>query len=241
MSLESRILKKEEYVVVTGAGRGIGRAIAERFAKHGYRLALISSTKEVLEEVQKSCIHLGSPEVILFCADLSIDVEWPEDWKGLNVGMVVNNAGRFSMDSAKSVAQKDAFDAWKRNVLPAVQCNRFFLERLKHKKRGLLLHIGSVASEQGRAYAAAYSSAKHALLGYVRSLRLDLMEAGIAVSVINPGQTYTHSWAGSSVDPKEIMAAEDIAEVAFTISQLSPRSVVEDVTMNPIRGDREPY
>lgn len=241
MSLNIRILQDEEYVVVTGAGRGIGKAIAERFAQNGYRLALVSSTKEVLQEVQKSCEQLGSPDVEIFVTDLSQDVEWPEAWKRLDVGMVVNNAGRFSMESAKRIAQNDAFEAWKRNVLPAVQSNRFFLDHFKHKKRGLLLHIGSAASEQGRAYAAAYSSAKHALLGYVRSLRLDLMEEGIAVSVINPGQTYTHSWAGSSVDPNEIMAAEDIAELVFTISQLSPRSVVEEVTMNPIKGDREPY
>ena len=78
---------------------------------------------------------------------------------------------------------------------------------------------------------------KFALLGFSKNLRLELKDKGIKVTAVCPGAVFTNSWAGSGVDPKRIMEANDIAEMIYASTQLSPQAVVEDIVMRPLLGD----
>lgn len=241
--LNNPVLLEGEWVVISGAGKGIGRAIAEVFAaKRKNPLLLISRSKDSLNEVVETCRHLGALDVISCAVDLSEDsIEWPEEILKLNVGLIINNAGQFSMYKASELKAEQMLHDWKLNVLPAVHCNIAFLPQLIAKKHGAIFHIVSAAALEGRSYASSYSSAKHALSGYVKSLRLDLMEVGIAVSSIYPGQTYTASWKGSDVDPTELMDAQDLAKMILTMSSFSRRTVMEEVHLEPLKGERAPF
>jgi short-subunit dehydrogenase len=236
------LLQDAEWVVVTGAGKGIGKAIALAFAKlKHFKLLLISKTEESLVQTANECRELGALEVLSYSIDLSLpEVRFPEHLRELNVALVINNAGLFSMVSASDMSPENALTSWNTNVLAAIHCNEFFLPSLQKKGRGGLFHIISAAANAGRSYAATYASAKHALAGYVKSLREDLKSQHIAVSAINPGQTFTNSWAGSDVDPKDLIQPNDIALLVVTMAALSTQSVVEQLNIEPIKGDRAP-
>ena len=81
---------------------------------------------------------------------------------------------------------------------------------------------------------------KHALLGYTRSLRKELMETNIAVSAINLGQTYSTSWKDVDVDPKKLIDPEDVGKLIVSLSELSVQSVAEEIDLMPQGGEVNP-
>jgi short-subunit dehydrogenase len=105
------------------------------------------------------------------------------------------------------------------------------------KGRGHIFNICSIASLNAYENGGSYSISKFALLGFSKNLRLELKDKGIKVTAVCPGAVYTNSWAGSGVDPQRIMEANDIAEMIYAATQLSPQAVVEDIVMRPLLGD----
>ena len=105
------------------------------------------------------------------------------------------------------------------------------------KGKGHIFNICSIASLNAYENGGSYSISKFALLGFSKNLRLELKDKGIKVTAVCPGAVYTNSWAGSGVDPKRIMEANDIAEMIYAATQLSPQAVVEDIVMRPLLGD----
>jgi short-subunit dehydrogenase len=105
------------------------------------------------------------------------------------------------------------------------------------RKRGHIFNICSIASLNAYPNGGSYSISKFALLGFSKNLREELKPHGIKVTAVCPGATMTDSWAGSNIDPKRIMEAEDVAKIIFTASQLSPMADVEDIIMRPQLGD----
>jgi short-subunit dehydrogenase len=81
---------------------------------------------------------------------------------------------------------------------------------------------------------------KHALLGYTRSLRKELMKTNIAVTAINLGQTYSTSWHDVDIDPAKLIDPEDVGKLIIALSELSPRSIAEEITLMPQGGEVAP-
>ena len=81
---------------------------------------------------------------------------------------------------------------------------------------------------------------KHALLGYTRSLRQELLDTNIAVSAINLGQTFSTSWEGVEIDPQVLIDPEDVGKLILGLSHLSPRSVAEEIILMPQGGETSP-
>jgi short-subunit dehydrogenase len=102
---------------------------------------------------------------------------------------------------------------------------------------GHIFNICSIASLAAYENGGAYSISKFALLGFSKNLRLELKDSGIKVTAVCPGAVFTNSWAGSGVDPKRIMDANDIAKMIYAATQLSAQAVVEDIVMRPQLGD----
>ena len=86
----------------------------------------------------------------------------------------------------------------------------------------------------------AYSMSKHALLGYTRSLRKELMNTNVAVSAINLGQTFSTSWDDVDIDEQKLIDPEDVGKVILALSELSKRTVAEEITMMPQGGEVNP-
>ncbi len=227
-------------VIVTGASRGIGREIALAFAgKTNHPLILIARSETDLRETRDLCLDAGAGNVSFIPCDLTDSeavskIVIPEGFP--KVGMLINNAGSYLYKKLESTQPDEFREQVETNLFSAVNLTQRFLQELKQQERGLIINICSVGALEGLEESGAYASAKHALLGYTRSLRKELLQTKVAVSAINLGQTKSTSWEGSSIDPERLIDPRDVANLLVALSQLSPRTVAEEIILKPRHG-----
>ncbi|MGB3541311.1 SDR family NAD(P)-dependent oxidoreductase [Rubrivirga sp.] len=228
-------------VLITGASRGIGAAIAVAFADLGWRVALVARSEPDLEAVAARVLEDGG-DARPFACDVTVveDVESMAasvlEWGGVP-DVVVNNAGLFEPGGVLETSP----DAFRRqlevNVVSAFLVTRAFLGEMLERGSGRVLMMGSVASVRGYPSGAAYGAAKHALLGFARSLREETKGTGVSVTTLLPGATRTGSWDGTDLPDDRFIPPEDVAKVALEVATLSSRTVVEEVLIRPDAGD----
>jgi short-subunit dehydrogenase len=229
--------------IITGASRGLGKAIAERFAAGGYDLYLISRSADVLERaageladqypalrVRWKAFDLGDKQQVLQCG------RWVME-EGAAVDILVNNAGQFIPGSVSDEADGVLEKMMEVNLYSAYHLTRTLLPGMIIRKKGHIFNICSIASLKAYPNGGSYSISKFALAGFSKNLREELMPHGIKVTALYPGAAYTDSWAASGVDPLRIMEAGDIAEMVYAASRLSPQAVVEEIILRPQLGD----
>lgn len=226
-----------QTVVITGAGRGIGRVIATYFARTtGFNLVLLSRTKEHLEETARLCKSLGSPDVHIQAVDLTDPtqiehISIPEEFSRIRA--LINNAGQYKTDNPERVNMDDLHYQINHNAISAALVTKRFLPLLREQEQSLVANICSVGSYKGLSNSVGYAMGKHAVLGYTRSLREYLKGTNVAVTALSPGSTWSTSWEGSKANPDDTINAEDLAIILETLTRLSPRSVVEEITVAP--------
>ena len=229
-------------IIITGASKGIGYAIAEIFAAHGHDLYVTSKTADALE-LAVATLKKQYPNVKIesMPADLSQKAEVTNFalWclaKTIPT-ILINNAGYFVPGKLQDEAGGQLQDQLNTNLFSAYHLTRALLPSMIENKAGHIFNICSIASLAAYENGGAYSISKFALLGFSKNLRLELKDKAIKVTAVCPGAVFTNSWAGSGVDPKRIMEASDIAKMIYAASQLSPQAVVEDIVMRPQLGD----
>ncbi len=230
-------------VIITGASRGLGKAIAERFAKAGYDLYLSSRNDKALQEAVNS-LRSTYPKIKIEskAADLSIRseiqslAEWLQAFK-VEIDVLVNNAGNFIPGGVHNEPEGALEEMIGVNLYSAYHLTRHLLPTMMKRKSGHIFNLCSIASLKAYENGGAYSISKFALLGFTRNLREEMKSYNIKVTAIIPGAAYTDSWSGSNIDPQRIMEAGDIAEIVFTASQLSPQACLEEVILRPQLGD----
>ena len=229
--------------VITGASRGLGKAIAEKFASQGYQLLLSSRDKQKLEKSADD-IKKKWPGVKIksHAADVSQKQEaialgeWILQQK-IPIDILVNNAGSFIPGNVHDEPDNALEDMIAVNLYSAYHLTRSVLPAMMKRKSGHIFNICSIASLQAYENGGAYSISKFALLGFNRNLREEMKAFNIKVTAILPGAAYTDSWKGSGVKPNRIMQASDIAELVFSAAQLSPQACVEEIVVRPQLGD----
>lgn len=231
-------------VVITGASRGIGRQIALGFARDtAHALMLIARDSSALDKTRRDCMDAGCKYVETAVCDLTVPeqiqaLKLPEGLPG--VGIVVNNAGTFLLKPLAETTSGEFRHQWEINAMAPFLLTQKLLPDLLQQDRGLVVNIGSVGALSGQPQSGAYSSSKHALLGFSRSLRLELRDTSVAVTTINLGQTMSTSWEGVEVDPTELIDPPDVAGLIVSLARMSSRSVAEEITLRPQKGDRKP-
>lgn len=233
----------DSSVVITGASRGIGRRIALAFAAEtAHPLFLIARDATALETVRRECLEAGAPAVETAVCDLTSadEINRLSPSEVAEPGILVNNAGTFLLKPLQETDVTEFDREWAINTRAPFLLCRQFLPALKEIDRGLIVNITSVSALKGQARSGAYSSTKHALLGLTRSLRLELRRSQVAVTAINLGQTFSTSWEGVDVDPAELIDPDDVARLIVTLSRFSPRTVAEEITLQPQAGPRSP-
>jgi short-subunit dehydrogenase len=229
-------------IIITGASKGIGYAIAEIFAANGHNLYLNSKTASSLQAAAAN-LQQQYPSVVIdsFPADLSIksDVLNFSKWclEKTTPHILVNNAGYFVPGKLQDEADGQLEQQLNTNLFSAYHLTRALLPSMLATGSGHIFNICSIASLNAYEYGGSYSISKFALLGFSKNLRLELKNSGIKVTAVCPGAVFTNSWAGSGVDPKRIMEANDIAKMIYAATQLSPQALVEDIVMRPQLGD----
>lgn len=230
--------------VVTGATKGIGKAIAVAFAREGYNLFLCARTQKDLKDLQSELsadypsieIHIKTvdmslkQEVITF-AD-SIKATWNQ------VHILVNNAGVWLPDTLLKEKEEGILEKLiETNLYSAYYLTQNLLPSILAHKTGRIFNICSVASLQFYPDSASYSISKFALLGYTKALREELKPHNVKVTAVLPGATRTNAWKGVEVADNRLMEAKDVAKTIVAIVGLGDSAVVEEILMRPQLGD----
>jgi short-subunit dehydrogenase len=231
-------------VVITGASKGFGRAIAEIFAANGHNLFICSRNEIALYKAMEELLtRYPQVKIKAKARDISIKEEARDFGEWLlvnaynNIDVLVNNAGRFIPGSIHNEADGALEEMMQTNVYSAYHLTRVLLPAMMKRKSGHIFNICSIASLNAYPNGGAYSISKFALHGFSKNLREELKPHHIKVTAVFPGAAFTDSWSGSGIDPKRIMEANDIAAMIFAAAQLSPQACVEDIVLRPQLGD----
>ncbi len=178
-------------VIVTGAGRGIGRAIAERFASEGADVLCVGRTREPLEETAALC---GSAWVVTGDVSRSEDVDGVlaaalERWERIDV--LVNNAGIDDETPFLDMSEEDWRAVIATNLTGVFLMSQRVARAMRDSKGGVILHNISIDALGGDGPFASYNASKAALLGLNRTMALELAQYGIRVNGVSPGFTHT--------------------------------------------------
>lgn len=230
-------------IAISGASRGIGRAIALRFAREGWDLALCSKTPEHLDNLYRELKNLGNRATILTqVADFEHRQE-VLDFAGAvkqtfdRLDILVNNAGIFIPGSIASEPDGVLERMMNINLFSTYHLTRALLPWLQRSGQAHIFNMASTASLKAYPNGGAYSISKYALLGFSKNLREELKPRRIRVTSLCPGPTRTDSWAGFEAPEDRMMNPEDLAEVIWSSYHLSAQTVVEDILLRPMEGD----
>jgi short-subunit dehydrogenase len=234
--------KKDMNIVITGASKGIGKAIAEKFAIPGNSLFLCSRNLGLLEKTAEE-ISLKVPGVIIHVksADLSLKEEaisfadWVLDFG--TPGILVNNAGYYLPGNVMDEPEGNLEIQINTNLYSAYNVTRKLLPAMIVQGSGHIFNICSIASLHAYNGGGGYSISKYALHGFSQNLRNELKPHGIKVTGVYPGAVLTDSWGNFDNSKGRIMEAKDVGDMIYAAAQLSPQAVVEDILMRPLLGD----
>ena len=230
-------------VIITGASKGLGKAIAEKFAADQNHLVVCARNADqlamMMEEIKArftGCTIAGKAVDVADRKQLDGFAQWiiKEGWVP---GVLVNNAGQFYPGSVYNEEEGALEKTMAVNLYSAYHLTRALLPGMMQARKGHIFNMCSIASHHAYANGGSYSISKFALLGFSKNLREEMKPFGIKVTAISPGATLTPSWEGAGVDPKRIMEAADVADMIYAASQLSPMAVVEDIILRPQLGD----
>ncbi|MBA3640034.1 MAG: SDR family oxidoreductase [Acidobacteriota bacterium] len=213
------------HVFVTGAGGGVGRAIALRFARDGYSVTVAGRTRSTLEATAALITQSGRGAHPLVCdvtsrQQVDQSVLAAEQQLGA-IDVLVNNAG--ISDSAPFACMDD--ELWKRtiavNLDGTYHCMRAVTPGMFARRSGRIINIASSAGKVGYPYTAAYVASKHGVLGLTRSVAIEAASRGVTVNAICPG------WIASDMTARSV--ARIVARTGKTDSEA--RTILE--AMNP--------
>jgi len=229
-------------VVVTGASKGIGKAIAEIFAANGASLYLCSRGEVALYKTMED-LQTRFPQASVKArpADLSVKEEAIAfgNWclSQATPDILVNNAGLFEPGSVHSEPDGLLESQLNVNLLSSYPLTRSLLPAMTTRKQGHVFNMCSIASLHAYANGGAYSISKFALYGFSKNLREELKPHGIKVTSVHPGAVLTNSWGDFDNSSNRIMEAADIAKMVWAASSLSIQACVEDIVIRPQLGD----
>ncbi len=229
--------------VITGATKGIGRAIAEYLAKAGYDLAVNARNVDDLEEMKQTIME-AHPDITVHvkATDMSIKSQVLDFGQWVlstlpQIDVLVNNAGIFIPGELCHEEDGALESMINTNLYSAYYLTRSLIKPMKEKKVGHIFNMCSIASKIAYPNGGSYSISKFALLGFSKVLREELKEDGIKVVSILPGATWSNSWKGVDLPTARLMQATDIAEAVMGAIRMSPSAVVEEIIIRPQLGD----
>lgn len=227
--------------IVTGASKGIGKAIAFALAKEGYHLFINSTKQPEINKVAKE-ITLLYPNIIVkgIAADVSTKEGIAHFVQAINseaIDVLINNAGRYLPGALHTEEDGTLENMIATNLYSAYYVTKGILPKMLPHNKGFICNICSVAGLQAYANGGSYSISKFALIGFTKNLREEMKAYNIKVTSISPGATWSNSWAGVDLPVDRLMQADDIAKTIISMLHLSPSAVVEDIVMRPMLGD----
>jgi short-subunit dehydrogenase len=203
----------QKIVFITGASSGIGRSLAIELGQRGATLGLLARRAETLREIVRE-VEAAGGRALALPADVkdAIAVRAAADQlreKFGRVDVLVANAGIAGTTDARDLHPEEVANVISVNVLGAVNSVTAVLPEMAVRKRGQLVVISSLAAYRGLPKSAAYCASKAAVSAFFESLRVDLRESGVDVSIIHPGFIKTPLTAGREAQMPYLMELDD--------------------------------
>ncbi|MFD3499096.1 SDR family oxidoreductase [Streptomyces sp. NPDC058676] len=254
-----RTAKESRIAVVTGAGSGIGRAVAVELLRAGWSVALAGRRPETLEETAALAPD-GTEGAEAASIAVRTDVSRPDDVAALfaatvdhfgRVDLLFNNAGTFGPGGVP--VEELPYDAWRHvvdtNLNGAFLCAQAAYRQMKEQdpRGGRIINNGSISAHTPRPHSVAYTATKHALTGLTKALSLDGRPYGIAVGQIDIGNAATDMTermrsgalqANGEMAPEPVM---DVADVARTVRHMAELPLEANVQFATVLATTMPY
>ncbi|NLO32447.1 MAG: SDR family oxidoreductase [Candidatus Hydrogenedentes bacterium] len=235
-----------QNALITGAGRGIGRAIALAFAREGCHVALAARTSSELDAVAEEVRAAGGRALVLPC-----DVALPESIHATaehalaalgHIDILVNNAGYACFKPIWTLTLEEWQRSLQVNLTSAFLFCQALVPHMMARRKGRIINMSSVTGLKALPEQAAYCAAKHGLNGWTKSLALELRPYSIAVHALCPGGVDTRFSRDAMPhrDKSGWMQPEDMAETALHLATLSPRVAMDIVSLRRFDGEPLP-
>jgi 3-oxoacyl-[acyl-carrier protein] reductase len=226
--------------VVTGATEGIGRAIAFALGARGARVAVCARTPERVETAVGELTDRGVDAIGWPCnvsdegsvsrfADRVLNVFETAD-------VLVNNAGLSHFAPLTDLTTEQIDEMLTVNIRGVFLVTRAFLPGMLEQRRGQIVNMASLAGRNGVVGGTAYSASKHAVLGFSKSLMLEVRKASVRVIAVCPGSVHTDFFdkAGMSVEnPGRLLRPEDVANAVLSALELADGALVSELDIRP--------
>jgi 3-oxoacyl-[acyl-carrier protein] reductase len=230
-----------QVAVVTGASRGIGRAVAMALAAEGATVVCAARTSNDLKSLVK-VIESANGKAHAVIADCSRESDIGrlfDDVKSIHgrLDILVNNAGIGRFAAVRDLPMKDLDEMWNLNLRGVVLCTQRALRIMEPQKGGTIVNIDSLAGKNAFANGAGYAATKWALLGFAKCLMLEVRESNIRVVTICPGSVET-SFSPRSADAANhdwILQPEDVASAVLGAVTLPGRAMMSEIDLRPTR------
>ena len=229
-------------IVITGATKGIGKAIAEKFAADGHHFIVCARNLSDLEKVKSDFIsNFPQSSMDIYACDISKKEQLKNfiDFihsKFSKVDVLVNNAGQFI--NAEILQEEDEVfeNTMSTNVSAVYYLCKAIGKEMKKNSDGYIFNIGSIAGLEPFVNCGAYTVSKFALHGLTKVLREELKNFGVKVCLVIPGATYTSSWQGTDLPKDRFVNPKDVAELIYVSTKLSKGALAEELHIQPLLG-----
>ncbi len=228
--------------IVTGASKGLGKAIAIKLASKGYDLFLGSRNEDELLAVSREIKSDYNVNVFYYVADLSNKNETRKFAEAAldkfsQINVLVNNAGLFLPGKIHEEEDGVLEKQMETNLYSAYYLTKALMPVLLTTQHAHIFNMCSVASKIAYPNGGSYSISKFALLGFSKVLREELKGKNIKVTAILPGAAWSDSWKGADLPYDRLMEANDVAEALAACLNLSSAACVEEIVLRPQLGD----
>ena len=232
-------MNNNKTAIITGAGTGIGRGIALKFAENNFNLILASRNVDNLNKVKKDCDLLNNDSSYVIQTDItdekSVDNLFSESKSRFGkIDVLINNSGVFDGGAIDEMS----VETWDKvigvNLRGAFLCLRQAMKLMKSQKYGRIVNIGSISAQVPRLNSAPYTTSKFGLTGLTKAAALEGRDFNVVVSIVHPGNVITELRAnrGENKDLEPMMEPQDIAELVFlTVNLPSNVNLLESVML----------
>lgn len=223
-----------KVALITGAGRGIGRATAIAFAKEGIHVGLVGRT---IENLQKVADELAEYDVNVAIATADVAnlesitsaVEWVRSELG-PIDILVNNAGIAKFGGFMDLTPEEWTNIIDINVKGVYYTTHAVLPEMQQRNTGDIINIASTAGQKGAPVTSAYTASKAAVIGLSESLMLEVRKQNIRVTTLTPSTVATDMAVELNLtdgNPDKVMQAEDLADLMVAQLKLNQRVVLK--------------
>ncbi|MEY9974897.1 3-oxoacyl-[acyl-carrier protein] reductase [Lysinibacillus sp. RC46] len=223
-----------KVALITGAGRGIGRATAVAFAQEGIHVGLVGRTLENLQQVAEELKQYDVKVAIAVAnvADLDSITAAVESIRGElgAIDILVNNAGISKFGNFMDLTPEEWTNIIDVNVKGVYYTTRAVLPEMIERNTGDIINISSTAGQKGAPITSAYSASKAAVIGLSESLMLEVRKKNIRVTTLTPSTVATDMAVELNLtdgNPEKVMQAEDLADLMVAQLKLHPRVVLK--------------